>query len=127
MTKKIVKGKVIHGRKLGRELGFPTANIETDKEHDIEIGVWLVKVAFEGEKYWGIANIGKRPTVEKEDIKSVLEVNIFDFSKDLYENSIEVEFVSYLRPEKKFSSLNELKKGINEDILLAQKLIKGNF
>ncbi len=105
-----VSGKVIEGRKLGRELGFPTANLRLGDLQTPKDGVWSVEV--DG-KHRGVANLGMRPTVGGDE--RLLEVHLFDFSGDLYGKTLRVKFLRYIRPERKFASLDELKAQIAKD------------
>ncbi len=103
-------GMVTHGDKRGRTIGYPTANIHP--EHPKKIipanGVYAVNVCINDKKYRGMMNIGVRPTVSGEKERRI-EVNIFDFDANLYGYSITVEFIKWIREEKKFNSLDELK------------------
>jgi len=107
---------VIVGQKLGRQLGFKTANlVYPDNLVEIGKGVYKVKVEHNGETFDGVANFGLRPTVSKNE-KNVLEVHILNFDKDIYGEKIKVIFSRKIRDEKKFNSLEELKTQIQEDI-----------
>lgn len=107
---------VIEGQHLGRTLGFRTANlVYPDKLVEVGKGVYAVSVEVEGNTYKGVANYGFRPTVSKNE-KSVLEIHILDFDKDIYGEKIKVNFIKKIRDEKKFDSLESLKAQINEDI-----------
>lgn len=108
--------KVIEGQKLGRQLGFKTANLfYPDNLVEIGRGVYKVKVDYKGETFDGIANYGLRPTVTNTD-KATLEVHILNFDQDIYGEEIKVTFIKKIRDEKKFESLEELKNQIKEDI-----------
>lgn len=104
-----IEGKVVHGNALARQLGFPTANIHLNRKKPALQGVYFVKVknCCSNQHYHGIANIGIRPTIEGK--KAILEVNLFDFSGDIYGQYLDVIFVHKLRDEKKFDSLTDLK------------------
>jgi riboflavin kinase/FMN adenylyltransferase len=115
-----IAGVVIRGAELGRTIGFPTANIATDFLQLPADGVYAVEVLLEGREISGIANLGVRPTVA-ENSPRLLEVHLFDFSSDLYGRDIEVRFRKFLRPEKKFASLDELRAGIARDIETARE------
>lgn len=121
-----ITGEVVRGRRLGSELGFPTANIDRGHERLVvpKFGVYLTKVRVKEDEYFGIMNIGLRPTVEEtEEVK--YEVHIIEFpALDLYEEKIEVELLEYMRPEFKFESLEELKKAMEEDLERAKNLIQ---
>lgn len=111
-----ISGKVIKGQQLGRKIGFRTANIMYPPELiDIPFGVYAVILHHNGIGYQGIANFGIRPTVSNNNQCS-LETHILNFDKDIYGQEISVEFIKMIRPEKKFSSINELKAQICEDI-----------
>jgi riboflavin kinase/FMN adenylyltransferase len=113
------EGKVVHGNRLGRSIGFPTANIWLPKNNLPIRGVFSVKISIDMSEFKGIANIGIRPTVG--GTSPVLEVNIFDFKKEIYGKRIKVEFVKKIRDEKKFDSLDDLKKQITKDVNTAKK------
>lgn len=107
---------VVEGEKLGRELGFKTANlIYPDDLVEVGRGVYKVKVEYGGNIYDGVANYGLRPTVS-EDKKPTLEVHILNFDKDIYGEKIKVNFLKKIRDEKKFNSLDELKAQIQKDV-----------
>nr|WP_314115223.1 bifunctional riboflavin kinase/FAD synthetase [uncultured Leptotrichia sp.] len=112
----IILGEVIYGKQLGRVLGFPTANLQFENKIYPEFGVYGVKVHIEGDEkiYNGVMNIGKNPTVDI-GVLSV-ETNIFDFSDDIYGKIILIEVLKNIRSEKKFNSVDELKKQIGYDV-----------
>lgn len=111
-----IEGTVIKGQQLGRQIGFRTANITYPPELiTVPFGAYSVKVILQGQVYNGVTNIGIRPTVSTSNQCSV-ETHIIDFNKDIYGEKIRVEFTNMLRPEKKFNSLDELKKQIKYDI-----------
>lgn len=119
-----LEGKVVRGKKLGKELGYPTANIEVSNRYKLipKTGVYAVEVMLEGKKYSGMMSIGKNPTVtDNQSIK--LEVNIFDFDEDIYGKKIRVNFIEYIRDEEKFNSLDELVKQLDKDKESTIKLI----
>jgi riboflavin kinase / FMN adenylyltransferase len=117
-------GMVIHGLKRGRTIGFPTANIQPDDEHKLlpPNGVYCVYSTIDGTKYYGMANIGFKPTVSNENILSI-EANFFDFDMDIYDRNITLHFIKKIREEKKFSSFEELKIQISKDKLSCLELI----
>ena len=117
-----IQGRVVHGNALARQLGFPTANIHLNRKKPALQGVYFVKVknCCSNQYYHGIANIGIRPTIEGK--KAILEVNIFDFSGDIYGQYLDVTFVCKLRNEKKFDSLADLKQQISQDVCTAQQI-----
>lgn len=113
-----IKGRVVHGQKKGRTIGFPTANVNLKRAKPPVIGVYAVSIDICGEYYQGVANIGARPTVSGED--ALLEVHIFDFSGDLYGQVIEVNVLHRLRGIQKFATFAELKTQIEQDALAAR-------
>ncbi len=118
-------GKVIDGKKLARQLGFPTANLDTRNAQLPPCGVYLVEATLpDGTICPGIANLGLRPTVEREPAAPLLEVHLLDREDTLYGKELHVSFLDFIRDEKKFSSLNELKEQIARDKALARELIK---
>ncbi len=109
-----VCGPVIHGRKIGRTIGFPTANVFTGDSQLPPDGVWSVSIILSGNEIRrGVANLGIRPTVDGS--ARSLEVHLFDFEGDLYGKEIEVKFHRFIRPEKKFANVEELRKQIAND------------
>jgi len=118
-----VAGRVIEGRRLGRELGFPTANLVEGDEQFPPDGVWAVRAAAGDRAFDGVANLGVRPTVD--GVAHSLEVHLFDFEGDLYGKVLEVEFVRHLRGEQKFASLDALKEQIARDAAQALYLLRG--
>ena len=116
--------KVIKGDSVGRELGFPTANLELFTSNKVipGNGVYAVKIELEGQEYNGMMNIGFRPTVS-EDSKRVIEVNIIDFSEFIYDKTLTVKFVKRVRDEKKFSSKEELVEQIKKDKVEILKIL----
>jgi riboflavin kinase / FMN adenylyltransferase len=115
-------GPVIHGAKLGRQLGFPTANLAVESSCRLRHGIYAVEIAFDGVRLKGVANFGRRPTVDNGP--PLLEVYIFDFSDDLYGRDIEVFFVDFLRPEQKFDSLDALIAQIRRDEAEARRILE---
>ncbi|PID60433.1 MAG: riboflavin biosynthesis protein RibF [Ignavibacteriae bacterium] len=122
------EGTVEEGSKRGRTIGFPTANISICNNEKLlpKNGVYLVKVVLDSEKYFGLTNIGLRPTFNNA-IKPIIEVYIFDFNKNIYGKKIVVHFLERIRDEKKFTSVDELKEKIKEDVNKAKETIKRNF
>ncbi len=114
-----VKGKVIKGMKRGRKIGFPTCNIRLGDYIVPKLGVYSVIVETNYFKKKGIANIGYRPTFNGQNL--LLEVNIFGIDKNLYNKEINVNFIKFIRSEKKFRGLVQLKKQIKIDIIQAKK------
>jgi riboflavin kinase/FMN adenylyltransferase len=112
-----VNGMVVDGKKLGRKIGFPTANIRPVDEHKLvpADGVYAVEVVVDKHKYKGMLSIGRNPTVNKGSAERSVEVNIFDFDKDIYGEEIEIIFRFRLRDEQKFSSLSQLSRQLEID------------
>jgi riboflavin kinase / FMN adenylyltransferase len=108
-----VTGEVIHGEKRGRDLGFPTANIRLDKNCELKHGIYAVRVGRGSERFDGVASFGRRPTFDNG--APLLEVYLFDFKGDLYGAELDVAFISFIRPELKFDSVEALVKRMNED------------
>lgn len=110
-----VFGTVVEGNHLGRQLGFPTANLRTHNEQFPPDGVYAAEALHDGITYRGVVNIGVRPTIANQSGERLLEVHLFDFKRTIYGEDIEVTFRKFLRPEKKFASLDELKAQIARD------------
>ena len=119
-----IEGNVITGKKLGRKIGFPTCNIDINNYVIAKPGVYAVKVQIGKNKkmFKGIANLGYRPTFRGKKI--LLEVNIFNFSKNIYFRKLKVDFIRFIRGERKFKNINALKKQIDKDILVSKKELK---
>ncbi len=114
-----ITGTVVRGRGLGRELGFPTANLVLN-DPKVADGVYAVRATVDGAERNGVANAGTRPTVG-EGGGRFLEVYLFDFEGDIYGRSIDVELIAYLRPEQKFASIDALRRQIERDKTEAEK------
>lgn len=109
-----VTGRVMHGQKLGRQLGVPTANVRMHRFPCPLTGVYAVTVSGDGVTGQGVCNVGMRPTVNGK--QPVLEAHLFDFDGDLYGQLLSVEFKAFIRPEQKFEGLDKLKQQIDSDI-----------
>ncbi len=118
-----ISGKVIKGDQRGRTIGFPTANLALGPRIAPRHGVYAVRVSTDNgvTTFDGVANFGSRPTFDKTDV--VLEVHLFDFNADLYDQTISVELVSFLRSEHKFNGLEALKIQIKQDCLTARTVL----
>ena len=117
-----VQGEVIHGDKRGRELGWPTANLELGNYLRPKYGIYAVRVHLEDDReYAGVASLGVRPTFDPP--KELLEAVLFEFEGDLYGRTIEVALHHYLRPEMKFDSVVELKAQMDRDAEEARELL----
>lgn len=110
-----ILGTVAEGRQLGRRLGFPTANLRAHNELFPPNGVYAAKAWFRGNESGGVVNIGVRPTIENETGERILELHLFDFDQQIYGEDVEVAFIEYLRPERKFSGVDELQAQIRRD------------
>ena len=110
-----VFGKVVHGSGKGQELGLPTANVDAAGYQLPPDGVYAARARFVDKTFDGIVNLGLRPTVSH-DARRVLEIHLFEFAGDLYGMEIEVEFLRFVRPEKKFGSVDELRAQIAKDV-----------
>lgn len=107
-------GRVAHGDARGRTIGFPTANIYLHRRATPVYGVYAVLMSGPGLKPWpGVANVGRRPTVA--GVREQLEVHLLDFNGDLYGKHVKVDFLRYLRPERRFASLDALRQQIQKD------------
>ncbi len=115
-----IRGKVIEGQKKARKFNFPTANIILNNFIYPKRGVYAVKVKLKREYYNGIANFGLRPTINGN--KHLLEVHLFNFNLDIYGKSLTVEFVTFIRSERKFESFKKLSEQIHKDIKKVKKL-----
>ena len=118
-----LKGLIVKGKQLGRQMGFATANLKIDTCKILPKGVFAVKVFLEGKEYKGVCNIGLRPTVEKNG-QPLCEVHILNFNRDIYGKILQIALVAKIRGEKKFDSLGELTQQINKDTSSAIKLLK---
>lgn len=114
----IFQGKVIHGQKNGRQFGFPTANIAVKRKVLPIKGVFGVKAIVAGQELFGVANIGNKPTLD--GIKPLLEVNLFNFSGDIYGQRLTIEPLFKIRDEQKFDSIDQLVQQIKADVQVAK-------
>lgn len=114
-------GEVVHGEGRGRKLGFPTANLVTQKEILPRDGVYAVKVKWRDNDYDGVINIGRRPTFV--DSAVTLEIHLLDFQGDLYGERLRVYFVERLRDEQRFSSVEALQEAVVADIVRAREVL----
>ncbi|MEX1012210.1 MAG: bifunctional riboflavin kinase/FAD synthetase [Waddliaceae bacterium] len=114
-----IYSQVTRGNSRGTAIGYPTANFDVTGLCLPPFGVYAIEVVIDSKKYPGIANLGIAPTIRTHPVP-LLEVHLFDFSKHIYGQWMEVLFSSFLRPEKKFASIEDLKNQITEDIKLAK-------
>jgi riboflavin kinase / FMN adenylyltransferase len=118
-----ITGEVVSGNKIGRNIGYPTANIQPNNHFKLipGQGVYASLVQCGGETYKGMTNIGFRPTIDADHL--TIEVNIFDFNSDIYNQEITLSFIDRIRDEKRFGSLGELQQQLATDKLTAGKLL----
>ena len=114
-----VEGEVIRGQQRGRKIGFPTCNIKLNSYTLPKLGVYSVRVQIKNSEKKGIANIGYRPTFNGKSL--LLEVNIFGIKKNLYKKILKINFIKFIRAEKKFKDIDQLKIQIKKDIVSAKK------
>jgi len=121
-----INGLVIKGEQIGRSIGFPTANIHIPNDYKLVPcdGAYAVEIKIEEQFYKGMLNIGNRPTLK--GLNKTVEVNLFDFSDDLYDKRVTVYFREYLRPEEKFANLEELKLQLEQDRLKAMNIFNNS-
>jgi len=118
-----INGTVKQGRQLGRTIGYPTANVQLDENFKLipAIGVYAAFAIIDDEKYFGMVNIGTNPTIGENPL--TIEINIFDFNKNIYNKKITIGFIDKIRDQQKFNSLDELKNALSNDKMITQKLI----
>ncbi|MFN8397185.1 MAG: bifunctional riboflavin kinase/FAD synthetase [Bacteroidia bacterium] len=117
-------GTVVEGQKLGRTIGYPTANIEPSDPLKLipAIGVYLARLWIGGEPHYGMLNIGKKPTVG-DNFPLGIEIHLFDFNRNIYGQTVRVEFLDWIRPDVKFASLDELIEALHQDRAASLELI----
>lgn len=120
-----ISGVVVHGKKLGRTINFPTANLSLIYKFVVpkKLGVYITRVKVRNKYYKSITNIGKNPTVSDDRNYISIETHILDFDLEIYDEKIEVSFYEFLREEMKFESLSDLKKQLEKDKALAERYI----
>jgi riboflavin kinase/FMN adenylyltransferase len=119
-----ISGRVVHGDKLGRDIGFPTANIQLKHNRPPLLGIFAVEVyGLNGEPLPGAASLGKRPTVKNPDAVPVLEVHLFDFNAEIYGRRVRVDFLHKLRDEEKYPDLDSLVAQIRRDVDNAKQFL----
>jgi riboflavin kinase/FMN adenylyltransferase len=122
----LVTGSVMHGKQIARQMGFPTANIHIDEKYLLPCyGVYLVKLSFAGKGFYGLANVGIKPTFGKS--APLIEVYLFDVEVNLYHQLVRVEFIKFIRPENRFSGPEALEKQIARDIEVARGYLSELF
>jgi riboflavin kinase / FMN adenylyltransferase len=117
-----ILGTVVRGDDLGKKIGFPTANLSAHSEQFPPNGVYFAQATLDGMVYPGVINLGYRPTVSSGKSDRVLEIHLLDFDHDIYGKDVEVRFVRYLRPERKFENLDALVRQIELDVQQARRL-----
>ena len=117
-----ILGTVTRGDNLGKKIGFPTANLSAHSEQFPPNGVYFAEAWINRVLYYGVINLGYRPTVSSGKSERVLEIYLLDFDRDIYGEDVEVRFVRHLRPERKFESLDSLAQQIELDVQRARKL-----
>ncbi len=122
-----ITGKVVHGKKIGRTINFPTANIEVSEDYKLipKNGVYIVSSEINSIPYFGMMNIGTNPTLE--GLNQTIEVHFFDFKKDLYNKDLKIEIHSRIRDEEKYNSIEELKSQLKKDESYSREFIKNNL
>jgi riboflavin kinase/FMN adenylyltransferase len=116
-----ILGTVVRGENLGKKIGFPTANLSAHSEQFPPNGVYFAEARLAGTAYLGVVNLGYRPTVSSGKSERVLEIHLLDFDHDIYGKDVEVRFVRYLRPERKFENVDALTTQIEFDVQQARK------
>lgn len=124
-TPYVITGTVVHGNKLGRTIGFPTANIELDQTVKLlpAIGVYAVRLIVNGVTWDGVMNIGHKPTVQNDE-HIFVEVFIFDFDQEIYGETVRIQCFDRLRGEHKFDSLDALKNQLKKDVEMAKLALR---
>jgi riboflavin kinase/FMN adenylyltransferase len=120
-----ILGTVTRGDNLGKKIGFPTANLSAHNEQFPPNGVYAATARLSDGVHLGVVNLGVRPTVTSGKSERVLEIHLFDFNHDIYGRDVEVRFVKYLRPEKKFENVDALVAQIRRDADQARELFRG--
>ena len=113
-----VEGPVLHGLENGRKINFPTLNMEIN-ENLLPNGVYITRTFIDGKIYKSMTNIGTHPSIS-ELSKPIIETNVINFSEFIYGKVVKVEFLKFIRDQKKFPSLNELKEQLKKDLIQAQ-------
>ncbi|NIK75575.1 riboflavin kinase/FMN adenylyltransferase [Paenibacillus castaneae] len=118
-----VTGLIVHGDKRGRTIGFPTANLQLEQPYvSPRLGVYAITAWLGDQAYPGVLNHGLKPTFNKQDVQPVMEAHLFDFDNEIYGEQLRIQFRSFIRPERKFNSVDELVQQITADSLQAREL-----
>ena len=119
----ILRGRVIHGKGLGRTVGMPTANLDVSKSSEIPPeGVYASIAHVRSGSYYAVTNIGTRPSVDSSP-RLTIETNIMDFDEDIYGEDMVVEIMAYLRPIRKMDGIEEVKMQVDEDKLRSKRIL----
>lgn len=110
----VLNGTVVHGNGLGRTVGMPTANLLPSGSQNLPEGVYASYVHIGSERYTGVTNIGRRPTVDSDD-RITIETNIIGFDDDIYGKQIQLDIMYFLRPVRRMESLGMVKRQVDED------------
>ena len=121
----MLSGEIVRGKGLGKDLGYPTANLEIREAYKLipKNGVYVVRSTLEGKTVYGMMNIGYNPTVDGQH--QSIEIHFFKFNEDLYGKSLQIEILEWIREEQKFNSLEELKAQLQKDRETAREIISG--
>ncbi len=122
-----LNGTIVKGRGIGKDLGFPTANLEVEEDYKLipKNGVYVVSANIDGDRVFGMMNIGTNPTVGGKE--KTIEANFFELDKDLYGKQLEIEMLVRIRDEKKFDSVDDLKVAMKQDRAFSKQYIKDNY
>jgi riboflavin kinase / FMN adenylyltransferase len=112
----------VRGDDVGKKIGFPTANLSAHNEQFPPNGVYLAEAKLDTVIYPGVVNLGYRPTVSTGKSERTLEIHLLDFDRDIYGEDLEVRFIRYLRPERKFENIDALVRQIEADVKQAREL-----
>jgi riboflavin kinase/FMN adenylyltransferase len=120
-----IQGTVVGGKQIGRTLGFPTANIYVHDKHKLipPVGIYAVLINIDEQQYKGMLYIGSRPTLD-EGLECAIEVHIFEFHDSIYDRTVKIDFIDFLRADEKFDSLDELKAQLQKDMVAALNRLK---
>ena len=123
----MLSGKVVAGNNLGSKINFPTANIHIEQDYKLipKNGVYIVKSIILSVAYFGMLNIGNRPTIDGK--QQTIEVHFFNFDKNIYEENIQIELLKFIRDEEKFESIDALKNQLVEDEIMIKNIISTEF
>ena len=117
-----ITGKVVQGNKIGSSIGYPTANIEIENQWKIlpKNGVYAVKIALKNQEYFGMLNLGNRPSIS--DDSFAIEIHLFDFNATIYNEELKIEFIQRIRDEQQFSDLEKLKSQLKIDAINCKQI-----